>query len=32
MEWSAWRRKGGWDDRADYTCQPFPAYARERGW
>lgn len=32
MEWSAWRRKGGWDDHADYTCQPIPAYARERGW
>ena len=32
MEWSAWRRKGGWDDRADYTCQPIPTYARERGW
>lgn len=32
MEWSAWRRKGGWDDRAEYTCQPIPAYARAHGW
>jgi hypothetical protein len=31
--WSAWRRRGGWDDRAEYTCQPIPAYARaHRSW
>lgn len=24
MTWSAWRRRGAWDDRADYTCQPIP--------
>jgi hypothetical protein len=29
MEWSAWRRRGGWDTRAEWTCQPIPAfYAR----
>ena len=26
MTWSAWRRKGAWDDRADYTCQPIPRH------
>jgi hypothetical protein len=26
MEWSAWRRRGGWDTRAEWTCQPIPAY------
>ena len=26
MTWSAWRRRGGWDARADYTCQPIPAH------
>jgi hypothetical protein len=26
MAWSAWRRRGSWDDRADYTCQPIPSY------
>ncbi|HSR06837.1 MAG TPA: hypothetical protein VLM42_06785 [Bryobacteraceae bacterium] len=26
MTWSAWRRRGGWDDRAEYTCQPIPAH------
>jgi hypothetical protein len=31
MTWSAWRRRGGWDDRADYTCQPIPSYARDHG-
>ena len=31
MTWSAWRRRGGWDDRAEYTCQPIPSYARNRG-
>jgi hypothetical protein len=30
MTWSAWRRRGGWDDRAEYTCQPIPSYARNR--
>jgi len=24
MTWSAWRRRGAFDDRADYTCQPIP--------
>jgi hypothetical protein len=24
--WSAWRRRGGWDARADYTCQPIPTH------
>jgi hypothetical protein len=26
MTWSAWRRRGSWDDRADYTCQPIPVH------
>jgi hypothetical protein len=26
LTWSAWRRRGGWDDRADYTCQPIPSH------
>ena len=26
IEWSAWRRRGGWDTRAEWTCQPIPAY------
>jgi hypothetical protein len=25
LEWSDWRRVGGWDDRNDYTCQPIPS-------
>ena len=25
LAWSWWRRRGSWDDRADYTCQPIPA-------
>ena len=30
MEWSAWRRRGGWDTRAEWTCQPIPAsYAHQ---
>jgi len=32
MTWSAWRRRGSFDDRNDYTCQPIPAYARNHGW
>jgi hypothetical protein len=28
MTWSAWRRRGTFDDRNDYTCQPIPSYAR----
>jgi hypothetical protein len=27
LTWSAWRRRGSYDDRADYTCQPIPSYA-----
>ncbi len=26
--WSAWRRRGSWDARADWTCQPIPSYYR----
>jgi len=26
LAWSAWRKRGSWDDRAEYTCQPIPAY------
>jgi hypothetical protein len=32
MTWSAWRRRGSFDDRNDYTCQPIPSYARNHGW
>jgi hypothetical protein len=28
LEWTAWRRRGGWDTRAEWTCQPIPEYAR----
>jgi hypothetical protein len=28
--WSAWRRRGGWDTRAEWTCQPIPDYARNK--
>jgi len=31
MTWSAWRRRGAWDDRNEYSCQPIPSYARSRG-
>jgi hypothetical protein len=24
--WSAWRRRGGWDTRAEWTCQPIPTH------
>ena len=24
MEWSAWRARGGWDDRNDFKCVPIP--------
>ena len=27
MSWSAWRRRGAWDTRAEWTCQPIPSYA-----
>jgi hypothetical protein len=26
MTWSAWRRRGGWDTRAEWTCQPIPQH------
>ncbi len=26
MEWIAWRRRGGWDTRAEWTCQPIPTH------
>ena len=25
LEWSDWRRVGGWDDCNEYTCQPIPS-------
>jgi hypothetical protein len=31
MTWAAWRRRGGWDTRAEWTCQPIPEYARRPG-
>jgi len=24
--WSAWRRRGSWDTRAEWTCQPIPQH------
>jgi len=24
--WSAWRRRGSWDARAEWTCQPIPKH------
>jgi hypothetical protein len=30
MTWAAWRRRGGWDTRAEWTCQPIPPYWRGR--
>jgi hypothetical protein len=30
MTWSAWWRRGAWDDRAEYACQPIPK--RAGGW
>ena len=32
MTWSAWRRRGSWDDRSEYTCQPIPSSVRHQGW
>ena len=26
MTWSAWRRRGGWDTRAEWTYQPIPKH------
>jgi hypothetical protein len=30
LTWSAWRQRGGWDTRAEWTCQPIPSYWRGR--
>jgi hypothetical protein len=26
LAWSAWRARGGWDDRNDFNCVPLHAY------
>ncbi len=26
LSWSSWRRRGGWDTRAEWTCQPIPQH------
>ena len=26
QSWSSWRRRGGWDTRAEWTCQPIPQH------
>jgi hypothetical protein len=31
LSWSAWRRRGGWDTRNEWTCQPIPEYALRPG-
>ncbi len=27
MAWSAWRKRGAWDARNEWTCQPIPSNA-----
>jgi hypothetical protein len=29
--WTRWRARGGWDTRAEWTCQPIPSYAHNKG-
>jgi hypothetical protein len=31
-EWSAFRARGSYDARADWTCQPIPPVAYQKGW
>jgi hypothetical protein len=31
-EWSRFRSRGGWDTRAEWTCQPIPPVAYQKGW
>jgi hypothetical protein len=31
-EWSAFRSRGSYDTRAEWTCQPIPSVAYQRGW
>jgi hypothetical protein len=31
MAWSAWRARGGWDDRNDFNCPPFRPYHYSAG-
>ncbi len=28
LEWTEWRKRGGWDTRNEWTCQPIPQYYR----
>jgi len=30
--WSAFRSRGSFDTRAEWTCQPIPSRAYQRGW
>jgi hypothetical protein len=32
FEWSAFRSRGSYDTRAEWTCQPVPSVAYQRGW
>ena len=31
-EWSAYRSRGSYDTRAEWTCQPIPPVAYQKGW
>jgi hypothetical protein len=31
-EWSAYRARGTYDTRAEWTCQPIPPVAHQKGW
>jgi hypothetical protein len=31
-EWSAYRFRGSYDTRAEWTCQPIPPVAYQKGW
>ncbi len=31
-EWSAYRARGAYDTRAEWTCQPIPPVAYQKGW
>jgi len=30
--WAAFRWRGSWDTRAEWTCQPIPPIAYQKGW
>jgi hypothetical protein len=31
-EWSAFRARGSYDTRAEWSCQPIPSVAYQKGW